>query len=257
MLRRTFLHLPGIGPTRERRLWRAGVDSWDRFRSRRRVPGVGPDRKPVADRALEALETARTARDWPRLARAIPRGEHWRFFPELAPRAGYLDIETTGVSWYNPVTVVGVLDAATGKVTQLVRERDLDGDAVRDLLARFDLLVTFNGAGFDLPVLETNFPGSVPRVPHLDLRPALGRLGLTGGLKSIERQLGMARPQGVEGLDGAAAVTLWSRYFSASDGNALDRLLAYNREDVVNLAPLARLAVEGLTEAAGFGETPS
>ena len=31
MLRHTFLHLPGLGPSTERRLWAAGIRDWDAF----------------------------------------------------------------------------------------------------------------------------------------------------------------------------------------------------------------------------------
>ena len=29
MLRRTFCHLPGVGPSTEARLWEAGIETWD------------------------------------------------------------------------------------------------------------------------------------------------------------------------------------------------------------------------------------
>ncbi|MGO8745639.1 MAG: hypothetical protein ACLQNE_06585 [Thermoguttaceae bacterium] len=31
MLRHTFIHLPGVGPRRERTLWGQGILDWDRF----------------------------------------------------------------------------------------------------------------------------------------------------------------------------------------------------------------------------------
>jgi uncharacterized protein YprB with RNaseH-like and TPR domain len=56
---------------------------------------------------------------------------------------------------------------------------------------------------------------------------------LYGGLKSVERQLGIARE--VQGVSGRMAVELWWRYVRYDDTNALRRLLDYNREDVLNL----------------------
>jgi uncharacterized protein YprB with RNaseH-like and TPR domain len=44
---------------------------------------------------------------------------------------------------------------------------------------------------------------------------------------------------------GFDAVRLWRRYEDGDD-DALDLLLAYNMEDVVNLEPLAEFAYEGL-----------
>jgi hypothetical protein len=59
---------------------------------------------------------------------------------------------------------------------------------------------------------------------------------LRGGFKSVECQLGIARNlQGINGLD---AVRLWWRYVDAFDIDALNTLLQYNKEDVLNLKVL-------------------
>ena len=60
--------------------------------------------------------------------------------------------------------------------------------------------------------------------------------GLYGGLKAVERKLGI--PRNVMGVDGSEAVRLWWRYRDSFDLEALDRLLKYNREDVINLKTL-------------------
>ena len=52
-------------------------------------------------------------------------------------------------------------------------------------------------------------------------------------MKSVERQLGIGRE--LKGIDGLEAVRLWWRYVNALDQEALDTLLKYNKEDVVNL----------------------
>jgi uncharacterized protein YprB with RNaseH-like and TPR domain len=66
------------------------------------------------------------------------------------------------------------------------------------------------------------------------------RQNLRGGLKAVERQLGIERR--LKDVNGWEAVKLWWRYVDSFDLEALDRLLEYNREDVVNLKALkARL----------------
>jgi hypothetical protein len=72
---------------------------------------------------------------------------------------------------------------------------------------------------------------------HIDLRYVLRSLGLRGGLKSCERQLGMARP-GLEDVDGFVAVLLWHDYQRGTNPLALETLLAYNSQDTVNLESL-------------------
>jgi uncharacterized protein YprB with RNaseH-like and TPR domain len=104
------------------------------------------------------------------------------------------------------------------------------------------MIVTFFGAGFDLPVLEKQFRGLVFDQIHLDLCPTLSRIGLRGGLKKIEKVLNIERSPETVGLNGYDAVLLWRRYTRLRDDAALERLIAYNREDVVNLETIAQWA---------------
>ncbi|MDD2471425.1 MAG: ribonuclease H-like domain-containing protein, partial [Dehalococcoidales bacterium] len=53
------------------------------------------------------------------------------------------------------------------------------------------------------------------------------------GLKKVEIRLGISRT--VEGVGGWEAVLLWRRYQQCGDVQALDTLLKYNAEDVMNL----------------------
>jgi uncharacterized protein YprB with RNaseH-like and TPR domain len=87
---------------------------------------------------------------------------------------------------------------------------------------------------------------------HIDLCPALKRLGYRGGLKRIEQQLGIARPPEVEGLSGFDAVRLWRQWRRKNDAAALEQLLAYNREDIENLSLLLAFVYGGLKTASGF-----
>ena len=72
---------------------------------------------------------------------------------------------------------------------------------------------------------------------HVDLRYVLRSLGLSGGLKGCERQLGIARGD-LEDVDGYFAVLLWDDYRRKRNPRALETLLAYNIQDVVNLEAL-------------------
>jgi uncharacterized protein len=56
---------------------------------------------------------------------------------------------------------------------------------------------------------------------------------LYGGLKRVEEQLGIERTS--KGIDGLMAMRLWERFRLHGDGEALQALLAYNRDDVKNL----------------------
>jgi uncharacterized protein YprB with RNaseH-like and TPR domain len=232
MLQRTFIHLPGVGHRTEAHLWRQGLQTWEDLLHAARVHGLSRER--VRRLQGDLQESLDHLADPAYFAPRLPAGEHWRLFRHFRPRAGYLDIETTGTFWPGLlVTVVGLYDGVT--MRQFVQGQNLK--EFPQALAEFDLLVTFNGTQFDLPVLKAYFPElSLPPM-HVDLRFLLARLGFKGGLKKIEPRFGIRRPDAVNGMDGYMAVILWERY-QRGDRTALDLLLRYNREDVVNLEVL-------------------
>lgn len=236
MIQSTFCHLQGIGPATERRLWAAGVDSWSAAaRSDRRLPRVGP-LAAHGEASLEAL----AARDWAYFRGLLGGAHAWRWYAQLRHNAVYLDIETTGLAAdHAVVTVVGCWDGR--ELRMFVRDDNLH--QLWDYLAGFGLLVTFNGTTFDVPFLRATRPGLRLPPVHLDLRYALRALELRGGLKSIERQVGLAREDELQAVDGYLAVLLWHRH-QAGDPRALPTLLRYCAEDVVGLQPLAELAYE-------------
>ncbi|MCP9221917.1 DUF429 domain-containing protein [Erythrobacter sp. LQ02-29] len=140
----------------------------------------------------------------------------------------FLDIETTGLSrYYDHVTLIGY--AIGGEYGVVLAGQD--PKPFLDALGRARSLITFNGSGFDLAFLE-DMLGDVawPR-HHVDLRFACRAAGLSGGQKEIERILGIDCRQGLDGVDGAAAVVLWHRYMRG-DFPALRELIEYNRADV-------------------------
>jgi uncharacterized protein YprB with RNaseH-like and TPR domain len=229
MLKRTFIHLPGIGPRSEAHFWRQGLATWEDFLAAQRIWGLSRERlgwlQGELEGSLKHLEEAAY------FAARLHTGEHWRLFRQFRPKVAYLDIETTGTFWPGLlVTVVGLYDG--DQMRQFVQGYNLQ--EFPRALAEFDLLVTFNGTQFDLPVLRAYFPDLVLPPAHVDLRFLLARLGFKGGLKKIEPRFGIRRPDAVNGMDGYMAVLLWERY-QRGDKGALETLLTYNREDVVNL----------------------
>jgi uncharacterized protein YprB with RNaseH-like and TPR domain len=238
MVKRTFIHLPGIGLRTEAQFWRQGLVTWEDFLAVSRVGGLGSERldwlKGLLKESLHHLHQPEY------FAERIPGGELWRLFHHFRGRTAYLDIETTGSGWaQQAVTVVGLYDGHT--MRQFVLGQNLlDFPAALDGL---DVLVTFNGSQFDLPVLRDAFPGLILPPLHLDLRFILARLGHRGGLKRIEPRFGIHRAPEVAGLDGFDAVLLWRR-FQRGDLTARKLLLQYNQEDVLNLETLMERAYE-------------
>ncbi len=126
----------------------------------------------------------------------------------------------------------------------------IDGQNLQDLpaqLKKYSVVVTFNGAGFDLRFLKLAFKNLELPPIHIDLRWTTRRLGYRGGLKSIEREFGISRDQTVEDIDGHEATVLWSRHLRGDRG-ALQQLIAYNTEDVVHLKAIMEMAYDQLAK---------
>lgn len=226
----SFLPVRGVGERTERGLWADGVTHWEDFDG----AGVGPT---VADRIDRFIDVAgdHLARGESRFfADVFPDGSHWRLYEDFQGAACFLDIETTGLSpERHDVTVVGLHNEDDTRT--LVRGQDLDRGRLVRALDEASLLITFNGKRFDVPFLETAFDLSID-LPHLDLMYPCREVGLTGGLKAIEAEVGIGREH--EDLSGRDAVRLWHAHERGDDG-ALETLLKYNRADTRNLRTLA------------------
>lgn len=231
MLQKTFCHIPGISLNVEKMLWESGITSWDLFFEKWDSVDIP---KTKIEKIKEELPLSRQAferKDIFYFRDLLHAKEHWRL--ASMGRIAFVDIETTGISrWDNQITLIGIYDGNTPHI--YIQGQNL-ADADQKLKS-FDLLVTFNGKQFDLPFIEEHFQTSYPAV-HLDLRYMLRELGLQGGLKSIERQLGISRDDDVAAIDGFEAVRLWRRY-QRGDKEALRLLVKYNQDDIVNLKTL-------------------
>lgn len=245
MLTQTFCHCPGIGYEAERALWQQGCSDWNCFLE-------NPDRFRVGSASHELTRDHIAASK-----EALEEGRHqffrtslgladsWRAWSEFRDSCVYLDIETDGGRSGQSVTMIGLYDGKDFRA--LVKGEDLED--FRDIISRYSMIVTFFGAGFDIPMLQKRFRSIVFDQIHLDLCLALKKLGYKGGLKRIEKELGISRGDDLDGLNGRDAIRLWQSYQFGSN-KALETLIAYNKEDVVNLERLAEVAYGGLRKQA-------
>jgi len=158
----------------------------------------------------------------------------------------YIDIETTGLSrHYADLTVIGIALEKDEQccVIQLL-ETNLSEQRLLAALRGVDEIYSYNGSRFDLPFIRAKLGVDLKTsFKHTDLMYNCWRSNLKGGLKAVERKLGINR--GLQNVDGYMAVKLWYQYANANNRQALATLLEYNREDVVNLQTLRRkLGVE-------------
>ena len=237
MIQKSFIFLDKIGAQTERRLWERGISDWNSFLSKAEVEGVSSIRKGHYDRRIREARKALYALDSAHFVPLIPQSETWRLYDFFREEAVFLDIETSGMSMDHDITVVGLYDGQNTK--SMVRGVNLNYNALKEELSHYKIIVTFNGASFDLPFIRRRYPLLLPNIPHVDLRTVTGRLGYCGGLKAIEKEFGIARRDLVEGIDGGDAVTLWRMYRGSGDEHYLNLLVEYNEEDIINLKKIA------------------
>lgn len=143
----------------------------------------------------------------------------------------YLDIET---GRDGRMTVIGFYHETSGMVQ--LTGNEISRTALVELLPDRCPLFTYNGHCFDLRVIRDQLGVDLRQeFESYDLRWICQRHGLTGGLKAVERTLGISRD--LSNVNGMDAMRLWYEYEQGSH-SALAVLLKYNREDVMNLVEL-------------------
>lgn len=236
-----FLGANGVGETIERRLWAQGVTHWDEFHTA--CDGIGSTRAERIGRFIDEGYRALDQGNVTYFDERFPSGTQWRLYESFREDACFFDIETTGLSHHSSV-VTTVTVHQHGRTRTLVRGDDLTAENLEAIFDDAGLLVTFNGARFDIPFLEQHFDVDLDH-PHIDLLPTCRKLDLTGGLTAVEQSLGIDRD--LPDVDGREAVRLWYEHERGVDG-ALDRLIAYNREDTENMVQVLDETVRRLDE---------
>jgi uncharacterized protein YprB with RNaseH-like and TPR domain len=183
--------------------------------------------------------------------------------PISGNRLLYLDTETTGLAGgtgtYVFLVGLGFFDGDAFEVRQYFM-RDLDEEpallaAVGRLLAQFDAVVTYNGGGFDLPLLETRFVLARRRLPeeafHVDLLPSARRVWSARledcRLATLERHvLGLVRQ---DDLPGWSIPPVYFDYLRRKHPGGLARIFEHNRHDVLSLAALTEWVSRALVRA--------
>ncbi len=151
----------------------------------------------------------------------------------------YLDIETTGLyPSESRITVIGIYfcNGDDGRLVQLY-DRNVTHSNLLDAMAGTENVFTYNGSRFDIPFIRARLGPDLELLHvHTDLMYQCWDHNLRGGFKKVLKHLGICRE--TDGLNGLDAISLWQQYKEFNDQSALDLLLRYNRDDIVNLRQL-------------------
>ena len=252
MLQNSFIQLPGIGPIKERSLWKNGTLTWKDFINKKKINKQLKQNKSFSE--IETCVSKLEKKDAIYFYKTLPSSEHWRIFKEFQSHCLYLDIETNGGDYSSGIiTTIATYDGI--KIKYYINGKNFN-DFIKDIF-HYKVLITYNGKLFDIPFIENFFNVELNHA-QIDLRYILKSLGYVGGLKSCEKQLGLKR-YGLEFIDGSMAIQLWYDYYYNSNLYALDTLLAYNIEDTINLEKLMRISFNIKIDKLGhkgFGKIP-
>ncbi len=153
--------------------------------------------------------------------------------------SAYLDAETTGLfPEFSYISIIGIYieKEESGSFIQLIG-KDITPYNLLYVLKNVETIYTYNGSRFDLPFIRSKLDMDLRKYfSHIDLMYICWKKGLYGGLKVVEKKLGIERR--LKDIDGKMAVELWYRYIHYNDLSALYLLLEYNKEDVINLKKL-------------------
>lgn len=246
MIKSSFIFLPKIKAAKEEAIWNQGIKNWDDFLKADMIKGISKSAKKGYDFLINEARNALRNDDSSYFAKKLPSTETWRLYDYFKEDSVFLDIETSNASKSNSyLTVVGLFNGIDTKI--MVKDVNLDIAALRKELRNYKVMLTFNGSSFDLPYLIKAYPGLLPDIPHIDIRHLAKKAGMIGGLKEIEKKIGIKRDYiDVEKLFGGDPIKLWKMFRASGDKYYLELLVRYNEEDVINLKKIAEYAISRL-----------
>jgi len=244
MIKNSFIFLEGVSHTSEKNLKKQRIKTWNDFLEKKHIKGMGKVRKGYYDRKLLEAKENLIKNNSSYFINKLPQSETWRLYNYFRDEACFLDIEISNVD-DGFITLIGIYDGIETKT--MIKNVNLDTNKLKQELEKYKLIVTFNGATFDIPFIKKKYPNLLPNIPNFDLRTACNRIGLKGGLKQIEAQLKIKRQNNiVEKMYNGDPFKLWKMFQASGDKYYLKLLIEYNEEDIINLKSIADHVVNEL-----------
>jgi uncharacterized protein len=241
MLFNSFCHLEKINLKNEKSLWQQGFLNWKDVINIDINKSIEQDFYLLQQGIRDSIDNFEM-KNVDFFFEKFPRGQQWRMIKEFYDEIGYLDIETTGLSVSDTITVVSLFYRQ--KLYIFIQGKNLY--RAYDILKLPKILITFNGNRFDIPFLERFFS---KKFYHwkIDLYYLYKQLGFGGGLKKCEKAVGIDRGK-LSYVNGEMAVKLWNEYKTNHNVKALKTLLSYNISDTVNLDKMSKIGYNMMLE---------
>jgi len=230
--------LDSIGNKKQDIIYSGGIRTWQDFLDAKKIPGISAKRKILYDLKIRALQKAIQERNIELIKKMLPRKDYWRLYHLMLDKTLFLDIETS--EYYGDITIIGMFSRQMDEPIIMVANHNLDEELFFRILSSHDIIVTFNGSSFDIPIIENFFRRKISLL-HIDLRHLCARLGLNAGLKVIEKMLGIERKHSCPD-----PVLYWDMWMATRSEEYLNKLVEYNKEDVMNLVHVMEYCVKQL-----------
>lgn len=225
MLESTFCCFKGVSESAEQRIWQSGILTWQQFLKCSCSPLSIRKTEQIKIQIHEA-QIALKAGLVDYFLQRLPIRCYIRVLQNFYNCTGFLDIETTGLTKKDTITVIGL---KFEKYTYCFVEGDNLSEFLK-ILPSLGLIITFNGCRFDLPMIRRKYHIDI-NCAHIDMMQVMNKFGYKGGQKSIESRIGFKRKNS-KGCTGKDAVNLWNVYQKEGSQEALKLLIQYNKEDV-------------------------
>lgn len=241
----SLCQIAGISPEYEIELRRRGCLSYRNLSDMTGNASTRLRRKQI-DESVRVFEKCRGLGLIDAVVNAFPCGYRCRVLHDRLENVCFLDIETDAAERRSRITCIGTM--MNGVPRSFVRGENLE--EFLDIWHGAEVLVTFNGKRFDVPIIQREF--GLSTVPaQVDLLDEARNYGLRGGLKQIEAHIGFKRKSST-GKTGLDAIELWDVFKREGSLEARDQLLRYNLEDVEALVHLYRYLLPFSIENGGF-----
>jgi uncharacterized protein YprB with RNaseH-like and TPR domain len=108
LLEHSFIHIYGVGESREVAIWRSGIGTWHDFLEKQSFKYPWLERlSPQVEESLERLKN----RDASFFHSNLPSDQRWRLYDAFKEYCAFLDVETTGLNPHgDTITVAGLFD---------------------------------------------------------------------------------------------------------------------------------------------------